>query len=1219
MGKEMETAIRWSPSSTTAEQRFLSVDVVGKAFRLCKVTSFDGQTLDHEVLAAHTKVPAFRAFDWSPADESLVAVGQSSGDATILRLSSESQESFSFPIRHQRYCNAVAFSTHGLLAAGLDRVRNDFCLNVWDVNQRLAMRGGKGVVEPLRKLASSEPITSVKFFRDQPDTLVAGVKGQYVRIYDLREGPGNPSLQFPTRCVHALAIDWLDENYIASCLTSNDPTISIWDRRVGSRYTTPGVGPANTLETGQPGPALEFKNVVAPKSTIWSLRFSRTKRGCLGVLANTGHFKTYDVVKEYLSEEYRSSVDETLGQGSSKNYPEQIYTKYVRDVSSPFNHPSRGYPESERIVSFDFLNMSPSNEPTALTLSANGQVNIITTKPPSPPVRLSSQGLLIRGTSGDDADFRTIGPMPSQGLCVSEVVEDLRGRILPSHDVPEVSRESHPPKPLSSREARERALSLGTSGHPITAEEALTLLTINRLRCKEGYLFDAAQNRKILADDPRLQGFWGWIQRARNDSSNDSMVANGLDLNYVGVYDIWNNDLGETLDTRHLEPDARPDISKVIVNLVREQLNLPETRGCETDYPEHRRLCLRLCGAAQTHRELEELVKTLSADSQHTKAAALAVFQDEAKLAYLALRSHQPTQAHKLLAMAIAGAAKGDTDPDWEDTCAEIAKELTDPYARAILALVSKGDWNSVIQETTLPLKYRIEVAVRWLPDDELTEYLNEMTAEAILQGDIEGIVLTGLGPSAMDLFQSYIRKFNEVQTPVLAMSHAVPRFINNNPNRARFEAWRETYRWQINSWKLQLERARFDVGSRKFAVTWDGRKLIEPPRQQVSLTCNYCTRPLTQHDASSQLSPSTTGEVVHPTTGNPLGTSAMSGMPTIKPLRHHLQRLSAWPRIMGQQRRGKPHGGRDVTVSKALSLLLRHAAEKEGLKLDAQGYANVADVLAWRKLKSLKVTFPEIVAAVATSDKKRFALLHVPSAEAQAQQSTSTEAATEDGIPTTSAGQDSATETALAVSESDPDPVHFLIRATQGHSIKSVDAASFLEKLSLDDEAKLPDTVVHGTFHAAWPAILASGGLRSMGRNQVHFATGPSVQSALEQGAQRTKEVTGDHGEKVISGMRRDAQLLIYIDLRRALAAGCPFWRSENGVILSEGMAVEGGKGVVPVEFFDVVVERKHGLGKIWEGGKEVQALPEELVKQGNPKGRRNANQKKEATTTQP
>ncbi|PIG86091.1 tRNA splicing 2' phosphotransferase 1, partial [Aspergillus arachidicola] len=271
---------------------------------------------------------------------------------------------------------------------------------------------------------------------------------------------------------------------------------------------------------------------------------------------------------------------------------------------------------------------------------------------------------------------------------------------------------------------------------------------------------------------------------------------------------------------------------------------------------------------------------------------------------------------------------------------------------------------------------------------------------------------------------------------------------------------------------------------------------------------------------------------------------------------------------------------------------------------------------LAWRKLKSLKVTFPEIVAAVATSDKKRFALLHIPSAEAQAQQSTSAEASTDHGIPTTSAGQDSATETALAVSESDLDPAHFLIRATQGHSIKSVDAASLMEKLSLDEEAKLPDTVVHGTFHAAWPAILASGGLRSMGRNQVHFATGPSVESVLAQGAQGAKEVTGDHGEKVISGMRRDAQVLIYIDLKKALAAGCPFWRSENGVILSEGMVVEGSSGIVPVEFFDVVVERKHGLGKIWEGGKEIQAMPEELVKQGNPKGRRNANKKKEDTT---
>lgn len=335
---------------------------------------------------------------------------------------------------------------------------------------------------------------------------------------------------------------------------------------------------------------------------------------------------------------------------------------------------------------------------------------------------------------------------------------------------------------------------------------------------------------------------------------------------------------GDDFERRRISASNNP---KEIIKQLVDQLNLPEVKGCETAFPEHRRLSLRLCGAAQSYKELEGKVKTLSAESQHTKAAALAIFQDEPKLAYLGLRSNQPTQAHKLLAMAIAGAAgatKGDSSTDWEETCAEISTELTDPYSRAILALVSKGDWHAVIKETTLPLKYRIEVALRWLPDDELTVYLKDATAEAVKEGDVEGIVLTGLGHMAIELFQSYIDKFNDVQTPVLAMSYTVPRIISNETYIARFEAWREAYRRSLNSWKLQLERARFDVNSRRFAVTVDGRKLVPPPPQQVSLTCNYCTRPLTQHDASSQISPSATGETVHSTIGNPLGPSALSG-----------------------------------------------------------------------------------------------------------------------------------------------------------------------------------------------------------------------------------------------------------------------------------------------------------------------------------------------------
>ncbi|KAJ5103287.1 hypothetical protein N7532_003816 [Penicillium argentinense] len=337
------------------------------------------------------------------------------------------------------------------------------------------------------------------------------------------------------------------------------------------------------------------------------------------------------------------------------------------------------------------------------------------------------------------------------------------------------------------------------------------------------------------------------------------------------------------------------------------------------------------------------------------------------------------------------------------------------------------------------------------------------------------------------------------------------------------------------------------------------------------------------------------------------------------------------------KDRRGRGHPpSREVQISKAMSLLLRHAAEKEGLKMNAQGYANVADVLAWRKLKSLKVTFDEVRHAVASSDKKRFALLHIPSAQPTESTTKATttpatapgsghgdaELAANDGQPPASAldapesseDQQNATEQALSVT--DINPFNFLIRATQGHSIKCVEAASFLEPLSLADESKLPETVVHGTFHGAWPAILQSGGLQCMRRNHVHFATGPSLESVLAAQQHRNKgqEKDGKDQNQVISGMRQDAQVLIYLNLRKALAAGCPFWRSENGVILSEGLPVPKGKEDsngqpvknVSVDFFDVVVERKAGLGKIWERGEELQELPAHLAQKGNSKGTR-------------
>ena len=75
------------------------------------------------------------------------------------------------------------------------------------------------------------------------------------------------------------------------------------------------------------------------------------------------------------------------------------------------------------------------------------------------------------------------------------------------------------------------------------------------------------------------------------------------------------------------------------------------------------------------------------------------------------------------------------------------------------------------------------------------------------------------------------------------------------------------------------------------------------------------------------------------------------------------------------------------------------------------------------------------------------------------------------------------------------------------------------------------------------------------MTRNHIHFATG----------------LLGEEG--VISGMREACSVLVYVDLGTALEDGIKFFKSENGVVLTEG---ENGEGYLGKKYFEKVVTRK-------------------------------------------
>ncbi|KAL8825759.1 MAG: hypothetical protein Q9170_007666 [Blastenia crenularia] len=189
-----------------------------------------------------------------------------------------------------------------------------------------------------------------------------------------------------------------------------------------------------------------------------------------------------------------------------------------------------------------------------------------------------------------------------------------------------------------------------------------------------------------------------------------------------------------------------------------------------------------------------------------------------------------------------------------------------------------------------------------------------------------------------------------------------------------------------------------------------------------------------------------------------------------------------------------------------------------------------------WPRLRSLHVDFPELRSIVATNAKQRFALKPNPN------------------------------------SRTSTDPSDFLIRATQGHSLP-IESSNLLTPLLPTDE-QCPETAVHGTQLSNWKKILQTGALKRMGRQHVHFAMGvPSSAGGKNQMVTKTKSTggvdtidlddtrDGDEveeevgGEQVISGMRSNADTLIWVDVKRsAEEGGLKWWKSENGVVLTEG-----------------------------------------------------------------
>lgn len=69
-----------------------------------------------------------------------------------------------------------------------------------------------------------------------------------------------------------------------------------------------------------------------------------------------------------------------------------------------------------------------------------------------------------------------------------------------------------------------------------------------------------------------------------------------------------------------------------------------------------------------------------------------------------------------------------------------------------------------------------------------MTVYLNRTLEKLVKEGDVEGVVVTGLTSKGVELFEQALDRYGDVQTASLIMSYIVPKRFKDS----RVEDWVE-------------------------------------------------------------------------------------------------------------------------------------------------------------------------------------------------------------------------------------------------------------------------------------------------------------------------------------------------------------------------------------------------------------------------------------------
>ncbi|KAJ3022839.1 UNVERIFIED_CONTAM: hypothetical protein HDU68_008922 [Siphonaria sp. JEL0065] len=707
-----------------------------------------------------------------------------------------------------------------VLLVGLAKFRNEPCLHVWDTVS------GSTVAQ----LASNEAVASAAWLNNNSFSFLAGIQPRWIRIYDLRRtsnvGIANDAnnaaqINIATRFVHGLAVDPFDETKFASFAEGvGGGGVAVWDVR----------------RTAVPVLHLDVRDGVALRGGTIRQSENRlngelaSREGGLGCLALTSAQFSSHLAKWRLRVVLEQSSGalhvldylrrlEKMGAVPLQSGTYDMGLKMVVDLSST-------------LLTRPFMTLIPMIGPTTMNRTTSSGVSTPRTSTSTalqtvpdiaatilPPIErtvpiLHHERRILPSKMAKISGPVALSWVPLNNNIAADVVVTMS---LESGSVKTPTLMHTPISSWSAHAGRGAGHSLGIAfGRGITVKDIGggnewddDIASVIRRRALDGYALDikhnlATLNKKIFSESSQdLIQVWTLLRDMKSQSRN--YIAEGKEYSLLGIDQIVSDALSK--NTSSTPTSGYPDMK-----------NVPTIMSYFESYvSEFRTMGLRMCGRLfESDVSLELKLQGLEQNGNFEQAAGFALFYSSSLERALKSLNSSKDDKLRLVAAALAGYMAGSPSSTWVTLCQTLSAELKDPYLRSLFALMaSNGDWYQVLEMTNgLQLHDKIGIALRFLPDCELLEYIHTTCKELTSSGDIRGLLLTGFTTTAgIDLLESYIDSTEDFQTCALIALSAASATANRVVEDSRVL---NCYRNVLDQWQLFHERANLDISKSK-------------------------------------------------------------------------------------------------------------------------------------------------------------------------------------------------------------------------------------------------------------------------------------------------------------------------------------------------------------------------------------------------------------------